>query len=60
MSESIAEETVSNSHSLTGPMPHSTVSRAQAKIAILSDGATLSDFSVDGSSKNITNPILRY
>ena len=59
MSESIAEETVSNSHSLTGPIPHIKVSRAHVKIAILSEEAALSDFSVDGSSKNITNPILR-
>ena len=59
MNEPIAVETMSKSHSLTGPTPQSTVSSAQAKIAILSEGAALRGFSVDGSSKNITSPILR-
>jgi hypothetical protein len=59
MNESIAPLTKSNSHSLMGPTPQSTVKIAQVKIAILRDGAALSDFFEIGSSKNITRPILR-
>ena len=58
--ESIEVLTRDTSHSLTGPMPHRTVSIEQAIIAILRDEADLilGDFS--GSSKNITKLSLRY
>jgi hypothetical protein len=63
--ESTADETKSSKDSLIGPIPNSSVRVAQIMMTDLKerghsgDGDDLRGESDSGSSKNITNPILR-